>query len=294
MLVSLEALRFCFSEVFLVIDVPHAAPGGRRELLASKKGRRAVEKAEAAAKGAADLLGQRCRGTGAPQVLDYDSPELREAVLKEYSDPKGVPDPLHLEPPKRAVLENPKTWIYGHMYKTAMSTDALLRWPGSRYIFHADADMVVRRIEDGDRKADRCRGLGFIETALSLMRSDGRVYSASPCIARFDAASSRYETTPEGKPFQGQWPGGEALADLFNVGESRLYQSFMDTQCFLLDVERFRGLFPLSFPREAAEVLWSHALNKRPAAAYQVKLDAASVGVFYEPAGGARRARKGS
>lgn len=43
------------------------------------------------------------------------------------------------------------------------------------------------------------------------------------------------------------------------------------------------GLFPLSFPRDAAEVLWSHALNKRPAAAYLVKMDAASVGVFYEP-----------
>lgn len=253
-LASLESLRFCFNDVFIIIDVPHASPGGHRSFLDSKRGRKVVGKAEAVAAQAVDLLWQHCQGANSMQaswrvkVLDYDSQELREAVLKDYSDPKGVPDPLNLEPPKRALLENPKTWIYGHMYKTAMSTDALLRWPGNRYIFHADADMVVRRAQKGNDKVTCGQGLGFIEAALSLMGSDDRIYSVSPLIARFYTDSNKFMPGQEGKPFEGRWHDGRALASLFNVGESRLAQSFMDTQCLILDVERFRGPLPPQLP----------------------------------------------
>lgn len=288
--VSLEALRFCFDEVFLIVDVPRR-PGDHARFVESKKGAKAIRSAQVAAAGAAELLQRRCAHTGAAaashwvKVLDYDDPELRAALLRDYSDTQHVPDFLGLRPPDRGLLENPKTWLYSHTERAAVPSDAVLRWPSGRYVFHADADVVLSRGRDPGRPASACESPGFVEVSLALMRSDERVCSTSPPSGVWVGGWERYRAHPSsGKSFEGRWPEGQALAQLHNLEGGTRFQSTVDTRCFLMDLERFRGLFPLSFPKWPAEEVWSWALRKRPKAAFHLTVDAAATGVFYRVA----------
>jgi len=184
-LASVRAMRFCFSDVMIVLDVPHSGhdklgpetPGnttshavkphekGEMMLL----GGRHVEKftvdsglrsaAVSTARAAADLLRDHCP-TFAPQwrvkVIDYSSPEMVEQALEHYAIP--------------AAERN--TSFYNRMYINTMSLDQNFQ-AKAQYVYHMDSQWRIYRSNHSHANPN------FISKALSLMKSDERVYMAS-------------------------------------------------------------------------------------------------------------------
>lgn len=285
-LTSIEALRFCFTDVLLIIDVPHGGlrnvstvpgwekipggPGGYSEFINSTWGRQMIDAANKTAQAAVALLQSRCPlGLNGPlhpptwkvHILNYDEPATRMAFESDFGvDAVG--------------------FAFSSMYPNTMPYDKLWNLPDTQYVWHSDSDYLVYRIaEDASPN--------FIETSISLFRSDSRVMMASPSKIPMLLTSGHEEKTffhaqwehelygNEFSKFDARWHQGEALSNTYT-------QSYhpVSTEAFLLDVQKFRSLLPLyDKPRsllhgESVEVFLSQYFQRK--GVFQVSFDCSS------------------
>ncbi|CAK0883993.1 unnamed protein product [Prorocentrum cordatum] len=328
-LASIRAMRFCFSDVMIVLDaphtghdkmgpetpgnvtshavVPHSVTGGEMVLLG---GRRITKfgvdlalksAAVATARAAAELLRDHCP-TAAPQwrvkVIDYSSPEMLKEALEHYAIPEAERN----------------TSFYERMYVNTMALDQNFQCKG-QYVYHMDAQWRIYRSNHSHSAPN------FISKALSLMKSDERVYMASVINTfNLDPQKNPYNrfavipgavhgSTPvdrvkgmlqgwspeqwlsqkrplRGEAFHGNW---ENKTDEMNK-RIQLYQMNWDTwggivtrHQFLMDVSRMKGLFPMEEWDTAAEHMWSANMNKKfKEKAFQIYFNE-TVGVFAGP-----------
>eukprot|EP00931_Biecheleriopsis_adriatica_P088271 TRINITY_DN62632_c0_g1_i1.p1 TRINITY_DN62632_c0_g1~~TRINITY_DN62632_c0_g1_i1.p1 ORF type:complete len:380 (-),score=43.17 TRINITY_DN62632_c0_g1_i1:7-1146(-) len=256
MLASLAALRFCFTNVYLIIDVPHGGvhigregrypggPGGNSEFLRSTSGTQLLEAAQRTAQRAVALLQSHCPLTQHPltwnvETLNYDTPEMHEVLLQDF----GV------------VSDE---FFFDTMYLNTMAYAKLLHLPDTQYVWHSDSDWRVYRVGEG---ADP----NFIGASISLMRSDMRVMSTALTITHrkspvqtkagfqsntpeqrhdemFQAWGVFNKTNWEAEYFDAKWPQGEAPATTYSFIQAG--QHFFSSQQFLMDVERGKTLLP--------------------------------------------------
>jgi len=326
-LASIRAMRFCFSDIMIVLDVPHSGhdklgpetPGnttshaikpheqgemmliGGRHIERFKVDSGLRSAAISTARAAADLLRDHCP-TAAPQwrvkVIDYSDPAMVEEALEHYAIP--------------AAERN--TSFYNRMYINTMSLDQNFK-AKSQYVYHLDAQWRIYRSNHSHSAPN------FISKALSLMKSDERVYMASVINTfNLDPQKNPYNrfavipgavhgSTPvdrvkgmlqgwspeawlsqkrplRGEAFHGKW---ENQSDPWNK-KIQLYKmtwerwgGIVTRHNFLMDVNRFKGLFPLEEWDTAAEHMWSANMNKkRPDQAFQIYFNE-TVGVFSGP-----------
>jgi len=329
MLASLRAMRFCFSDVLVILDVPHVghdklgpetpgnvtshmvipkeAPGSFSEMrmAAGQTVKRfnvdsgLSAAATATAKAAAELLRDHCPAA-APQwkvkVMDYGSQELRQRALEHYAIPDGEKN----------------SSFYDNMYINNMALDENFQ-AKSQYVYHMDAQWRLYR-SNFSRSTPN-----FIETAVSLMKSDSRVYMASvmntfnlepqknPYNNFAVIPGSVHGSTPiervkgmlqgwskdqwlsqkrplRGEAFHGRWEDPEATnrIALFKMNWEK-WGGIVTRHQFLVDTQRFKNLFPLEEWDTAAEHMWSANMNKKaPDSAFQIYFNE-TVGIFAGP-----------
>jgi len=329
MLASLRAMRFCFSDVLVILDVPHVGhdklgpetpgnvtshmvtpkevPGSFSEmrLAAGQTVKRfSVDSglstaATATAKAAAELLRDHCPAA-APQwkvkVMDYGSQELRQRALEHYAIADGEKN----------------SSFYDNMYINTMALDENFQ-AKSQYVYHMDAQWRLYR-SNFSRSTPN-----FIEKALSLMKSDSRVYMASvmntfnlepqknPYNKFAVIPGSVHGSTPiervkgmlqgwskdqwlsqkrplRGEAFHGKWEDPEANQKiaLFKMNWEK-WGGIVTRHQFLMDTQRFKSLFPLEEWDTAAEHMWSSNMNKKaPDSAFQIYFNE-TVGIFAGP-----------
>jgi len=279
-LADLAAFRFCFTSVYLIIDVPHGGhhnrvhgsypggPGGHDEFLRSASGTQLLEDAQRTAQGAVALLQSHCPLTQHPltwnvEVLNYDSSETRKALISDF----GV---------------NSSDFFFDTMYLNTMVYDKLLHLPDAQYVWHSDSGWRVFRVGEG-------AGPNFIEASITLMRSDMRVLSTVPTVTRkwspviaagfqADTPEKRHDDMFQGwgvykewgwdaEDFNATWPQGEAPATTYSF--MWLGTPFFSTEQFLMDVERAKTLLPfgetaqtVSFENFMWPTLKDHALKQ--------------------------------
>jgi len=244
---SIEALRFCFTDVLLIVDVPHSGPGGYSEFLNSTWGTQMIIIANKTAQAAAALLQSHCPlslngphhpATWKVDVLNYDEPAMRTALVSDF----GV---------------NPSGFSFGSMYKNTMVYDRLLHLPDTQYLWHSDADMRVYRIAEDARP-------NFVEASISLLRSDNRVIMTRPLLSSqlIPSAGAVFNSTlitptcgtqPDTechdlncvcvREFEARWYQGVARSTTYiSVGtrssEGVQFQ-WASVQMFLMDVQKF-------------------------------------------------------
>jgi len=330
-LASLRALRFCFSDILIILDTPHVghdklgpetpgnvtshvisphADAGFGSEMALIGGRQTTKYtvdanlksgAISTAKAAAELLRDHC-ATAAPQwrvkIVDYASEEMRKQALSHYAIPSA---------------EN-KTNFYERMYINTMALDQNFQ-AKSQYVYHMDAQWRIYR-------SNHSRSLpNFISKGVSLMQSDPRVYMAS-VINTFNLEPqrnpyNRFAVIPgavhgsqpvervkgmlqgwnpeawlsqkrplRGEAFHGNWENktdemNKKIA-LFKMNWDK-WGGIVTRHQFLMDVTRFKGLFPLEEWDTAAEHMWSANMNKKfPEKAFQIYFNE-TVGVFAGP-----------
>jgi len=187
-LASLRALRFCFSDILIVLDAPHVGhdklgpetPGnvtshlimphaesatsqmmllGGQQVTKFEVSAELKSAAIATAKSAAELLRDHCPAaapTYKVKVLDYTSAELRQQAVAHYDIPQ----------------EEQNNSFYDKMYINTMALDQVFQ-AKSQYVYHMDAQWRVYRSNFSKAAPN------FISKAVNLMRSDDRVYMAS-------------------------------------------------------------------------------------------------------------------
>jgi len=214
-MVTIEALRFCFTDVVLIIDVPHDGPGGYSEFLNSTWGTQMIATANKTAQAAVALLQSRCPLsldgplhplTWKVDVLNYDDPAMRTAFESDFGvDTDG--------------------WIFGSIYKNTMAYIRSWHLPDTQYVWHSDADIQIYRIAEGASP-------NFIEASINLLRSDSRVVATKPT----DLMSLQL--------------GENALQSKFDahtytmIREPGAPAQFI-AEAFLLDAQKFKSLLPL-------------------------------------------------
>jgi hypothetical protein len=257
--------------------------------------------ATATAKAAAELLRDHCPAA-APQwtvkVMDYGSQELRQRALEHY-----------------AIADAEKnSSFYDNMYINNMALDENLE-AKSQYVYHMDAQWRLYR-SNFSRSTPN-----FIEKAVSLMKSDSRVYMASvmntfnlepqknPYNKFAVIPGSVHGSTPiervkgmlqgwskdqwlsqkrplRGEAFHGRWEdmsdeGNKRIA-LFKMNWEK-WGGIVTKHQFLMDTQRFKSLFPLEEWDTAAEHMWSANMNKKaPDSAFQIYFNE-TVGIFAGP-----------
>jgi len=266
---TLAAFRFCFTNVYLTIDVPHGGrhpqrgqypggPGGHSEFLRSTSGTQLLAAAQRTAQGAVALLQSHCPLTEHPltwnvEVLNYDTPEMRKALFQDF----GV---------------HSRKFFFDSMYVNTMVYDKILHVPDAQYVWHSDSDWRVYRVGEGTDP-------NFIETSINLMRSDMRVMSTVPTVTRNQAQTpeKRHDDMFQGwgvykagwgaEDFDAKWPQGEAPATTYSF--MWLGTPFFSTEQFLMDVERAKTLLPFgeiaqtaSFENFMWGTLRDHALKQ--------------------------------
>jgi len=328
-LASLRALRFCFSDVLVVLDAPHTGhdkigpetpgnvsshviappdaaegPNGGAMRLSARSAQQVdaslTSAAVATAKAAAELLRDHC-AQAAPQwrvkPLDYGSAELRAQALEHYAIPQAEVNSSFVD----------------KMYVNTMGLDQTFQ-PKGQYVYHMDAQWRIYR-SNFSRSAPN-----FIGKAVSLMRSDDRVYMAS-VINSFNLEPQRnpynkyavipgavHGSTPvervkgmlqgwsadqwlsqkrplRGEAFHGKWESSDEenkRIALFKMNWDS-WGGIVTRHQFLMDTTRFKTLFPMEEWDTAAEHMWSANMNKKfPDAAFQVYFNE-TVGVFSGP-----------
>lgn len=274
---TLETARFCFREVFIVLDVPHGGkyhhktkggPGGTKAFLAEPEGRGLVCEAERMAAEAAQLLRKRCPRAPTPatwqlEVMDYDSKEYRQELLEDYALSIGAPN-LLTKPEVSKVINTtkPDEYLFRVMWRNSFIFSRMLKKCKGNYVFHSDSSYILAEFQErGNRE-------GFMERSIGLMRSDDRMYMVAPQVCSMWESE---ETRNLNQPIEGRW-GGAPPAKLWRRTASDA-QSLVSHQQFIVDVARFKALYPLSHWRSHGEHIWSIALNKRKNAAFFVYID---------------------
>jgi len=330
-LASLRAMRFCFSDVQVILDVPHVGhnklgpetPGHVTshlivppEALSTYSEMRLADgqtfkrfrvdsglstAAIATAKAAAEILRDHCPAA-APQwrvkVMDYGSKEVRQRALEHYA----VPD------------AEKKGSFFDNMYMNTMALDQNFH-AKSQYVYHMDAQWRLYR-SNYSRNAPN-----FIEKAVSLMKSDSRVFMASvistynlepqanPYNSFAAIPGSVHGSTPvdrvkgmlkgwtanqwlskkrplRGEAFQGRWENDSdeehKRIALFKMTWEK-FGGIVTRHQFLMDTQRFKSVFPMEEWDTAAEHMWSSNMNSKfPNSAFQVYFNE-TVGVFAGP-----------
>jgi len=221
-LTSIDALRFCFTDVLLIIDVPHGEPGGYSEFLLSTWGEQMIILANKTAQAAVALLQSRCPLSlpGAHlQVLNYDEPAMRTALGSDF----GV---------------NAVGFAFNDLYKNTMVYDKLWHLPDTQYVWHADADVRILRIAEGASP-------NFVETSIRLLRSDSRVVLTAPPknLWGYQLVNLR--------EFDVRWHQGEALSKTYILTPPILTVS---VDAFFMDVQRLRSLLPFNSSHATEQV----------------------------------------
>lgn len=357
---SLRALRFCFGDVLVILDTPHTGAdlagnaskhmrldlaksqkltklyqGGNEELhrmalnsmlqteldmhaksheqtvhlesvisqyqdsVLSKVDPELLGAAVQTAKAAAELLRDHCAGytpTWKVQLVDYASAGVKEVAKSHYSVPPSV-----------------ESNMFEKMYANTMVLDQNFQ-AKNRYVYHMDAQYRIYR-SSWSRDAPN-----FVQKALSLMRSDARVYMASvvststleqqqartkgvPGAVRGSGSQERMNGLMQGwKPVTGPWNERPVRAENF-VGnwnkderpEARKMKllrlaskgggNIVSTRQFLMDIDRFKGLFPLSSWNHPADSMYGTNMDQQAEVvgqAYQVFFNE-TCGVFAGP-----------
>mmetsp|Transcript_25487 Transcript_25487/g.57788 ORF Transcript_25487/g.57788 Transcript_25487/m.57788 type:complete len:366 (-) Transcript_25487:57-1154(-) len=277
---TLAAFRFCFTNVYLTIDVPHGGrhpqrgqypggPGGHSEFLRSTSGTQLLAAAQRTAQGAVALLQSHCPLTEHPltwnvEVLNYDTPEMRKALFQDF----GV---------------HSRKFFFDSMYVNTMVYDKILHVPDAQYVWHSDSDWRVYRVGEGTDP-------NFIETSINLMRSDMRVMSTALTVtqkqspvqtgAGFESNTSEQRrdemlqgwgayniSTWGAENFDARWPQGEAPATTYSLTNNGI--PCFSSQQFFIDVERAKTLLPfgetaqtVSFENFMWPTLKDHALKQ--------------------------------
>jgi len=230
-LTSVEALGFCFTEVVLIIDVPHGGLynnsvlpggiGGQSEFLHSAWGTNMLRKAKRTAQEAVTLLESHCplslHGPHHPprwriDVLNYDEPAMQTALEADFS-------------------VNVSGFWRESMYPNTMVYDRLWNLPHTQYVWHSDSGFAVQRFGQN-------AGPNFVEASINLLRSDSRVIMTSPakvagpdpskCL-EFEARGHQEKTPSKIKTY---------THNVFGVG--------VFTEVFLMDVLKVRSLLPFN------------------------------------------------
>jgi len=230
--------------------------------------------------------------------MDYGSKEVRQRALEHYA----VPD------------AEKKGSFFDNMYMNTMALDQNFH-AKSQYVYHMDAQWRLYR-SNYSRNAPN-----FIEKAVSLMKSDSRVYMASVISTyNLEPQANPYNTyamipgsvhgsTPiervkgmlkgwtadqwlskkrplHGVAFQGRW--GKASDEeinriaLFKMTWDK-FGGIVTRHQFLMDTQRFKSVFPMEEWDTAAEHMWSSNMNSKfPNSAFQVYFNE-TVGVFAGP-----------
>lgn len=355
MLNSLRALRFCFADVLVVLDTPHKgadiAGSANKQLsleknlsianlekfvgdqgaghhwvsladgelmkrseqalhwksailqyeesVLSKVDHELLEMAVETAKAAAELLRDHCAGytpAWKVQLVNYASSGVQDLAKSHYRIPASA-----------------ESDMFEKMYANTMVLDQNFQ-AKSRYVYHMDAQYRIYR-NSWAKSAPN-----FVEKALSLMRSDARVYMASvvstpnmeperdrtkgvPGAVRGSAPHERMNGLMQGwKPVTGHWNERPVRAENFNANwnaherqEARKMKllrltskdggSVVSTRQFLMDVDRFKGLFPLAHWDRPADNMWAINMDQQSEVlgqAYQVFFNE-TCGVFAGP-----------
>jgi hypothetical protein len=353
MLNSLIALRFCFADVLVVLDTPHkgadTAGSANKQLslernrsitrmsigdqgahphwialsegdevmrpeeaehwrsailqyedsVLSKVDGKLLEVAVETAKAAAELLRDHCAGstpTWKVQLVDYASSGVQDLAKSHYRIPASA-----------------ESNMFEKMYANTMVLDQNFQVK-SRYVYHMDAQYRIYRSSWAKSAPN------FVQKALSLMRSDARVYMASvvstpnmepqpdrtkgvPGAVRGSAPHERMNGLMQGwKPVAGKWSDRPVRAENFNANwnaherqEARKMKllrltskdggNIVSTRQFLMDVDRFKGLFPLAYWDRPADSMWGTNMAQQSEVlgqAYQVFFNE-TCGVFAGP-----------
>jgi hypothetical protein len=245
--ITAENLRFCFTHVYVVIDVPHGGkyyplvpihggPGDHDRFVRSEDGHKLIEKAEQVSNEVAALLTDACGHPVAAsvEVMNYDSPELRNEALDDFAADVGTPT-------WRETGGTSNPWPFRDMWRNTMPYNALTRRSGADYVFHADSQFRV--LETPGRK--------FIPTALELVRSDERVAMVAPGMC-----DSSAEVRPM-TAFQGRW---QEASDLV-IHPASDVASVVSLQVMLMDVRKIRACYPTPAYTTSLEHGWSVMLN---------------------------------
>mmetsp|Transcript_109684 Transcript_109684/g.224131 ORF Transcript_109684/g.224131 Transcript_109684/m.224131 type:complete len:359 (+) Transcript_109684:94-1170(+) len=274
-LTSVEALGFCFTEVVLIIDVPHGGLkdgvvlpggiGGYSEFLHSTWGKQMISTAKRTAQEAAALLESHCplslHGPQHPpkwriDVMNYEDPAMQTTLESDF----GV---------------NVSGFWRDSMYPNTMVYDRLWNLPDTQYVWHSDAGGVVQRF-------GQFAGPNFVEASMNLMRSDSRVFMTVPtknyglnqwkCSTPFDKSKGNME-------FEARWHEEENPFNIKTYINQGWFMSYEDprawtsSEVFFLDVRKFRSLLPFnaSYASEPIEEILSRTFPENDA--YQVSLD---------------------
>jgi len=264
MLMSIEAMRFCFTDVFVTLDVPHGGhsmssgelpggPGGYSEFLNSSSGQNLVNSAHKTANAAVALLQSHCASIlpmSRVDVLNYDEPAMRETLNSDFD--------LGWNP------EFNDDFVFSKMYVNTMVYDKLLHLPGAQYVWHSDSDWRVYRVAEDT-------SLNFIERSIALMRSDERVVATVPTVTHFleprpwVVPGAVFDSTPEqrrdgmvvsgfikrepgdwhSEEFDGKWPEGDSPTAPTTYKFLLHKSQFFSSQQFVMDTQKMRSLLPL-------------------------------------------------
>jgi len=232
---SIENLRFCFTDILLILDVPHGGdkhgskfpggPGGYSEFLSSTWGKQMIGAANKTAQAAVTLLQSRCPlsangllhpSTWKVDILNYDDSAMSMALKSDFdTDADG--------------------FLFSSMYPNTMVYDRLWHLPDTQYVVHGDADMRFHRIAEGASP-------NFIEASITLMRSDSRVMMTKPSHVAVVLYPS-YMADVYSK-FDARWHQGEALSTMHTYTYSTPIGKPVSTSAFVMDVQKSRRLLP--------------------------------------------------
>lgn len=262
---TLFVAKFCFSEIYVILDVPHggqggdpadgvysAGYGGYDTFLTSKAGLRTRCLAEYWASRGRTLVQKHCpadhKVTWVVEVMNYDRPSLEREMLDHYDIP-AVKSNLHGYDLFQTMWRNAGTYIHA-------VTEA-----AGDYVLHADSQWVLSVVNETYKQ-------GFVEDGLDVFDAEPAAYMLSPHDVRL-----KKFTTPE--TFNGTT---ERSQNLINTRgciplEKKVKFAFEIASCvsleiFLADKTRLMSLMPLPMVDKQTELSWSQLLHKKPGAAY--------------------------
>lgn len=198
-LTSLSSLQFCFSGVFLVVDVPHNGS-------IDKDSEELIRIVKRTAGEAAELISQHC--------LSAPKPVARVHVVDYGKGGGGTGAALLSKALHPGQLCDLRQSLVDQAYKNTVPYLVSLLQSGTQYVFHTDADVQVLRT----------RGtLSFMDESLRLLRDDWRVVATSPAPPDDDKCSP-IERDSERDPYYYHpycpWHDAEAfLVDTFKLDQ---------------------------------------------------------------------------
>eukprot|EP00404_Azadinium_spinosum_P013843 CAMPEP_0180522090 /NCGR_PEP_ID=MMETSP1036_2-20121128/57218_1 /TAXON_ID=632150 /ORGANISM="Azadinium spinosum, Strain 3D9" /LENGTH=272 /DNA_ID=CAMNT_0022534837 /DNA_START=253 /DNA_END=1071 /DNA_ORIENTATION=+ len=259
---SIKAMRFCFSDVTFIVDVPHGGllhfnsertslsggPGGYKRFVKHSWGQKMVSTAQKKAQEAVSLLQSHCplsrRPTWNVDVMNYDDPAMRSRFDLDFDVD---------------VQMDANSSVFGSMYSNTMVYDTLWHHTDAQYVWHQDSDVTMRL-----RKSN---APSFMETSLALMRSDDRVVFTRP-----DKPDLTWVPAEGFEEFDAKWPEGSALAPTFFFPGPNGTNGQLNCNAFLMDVQRMRSLLPIRLEpiSQDAENFFRH--NFQEHGVYQVTI----------------------